>query len=199
MPLVDFIRHGETQARGILLGRTDAALSEAGWQQFERQTAGRTWASVTTSPLRRASDAAEYLAQKRDLKLKIDSDWAEMDFGDWDGRPLAELREDGHIAAQLDALYADPSAPSPPSGESWDALSVRVARALDGIAGNGNSGPMLVVTHGGPIRAAISLACGIPLARTWAFRIDYGTRLTLRVERLERGEIWGEIIEVVQP
>ena len=82
MPLVDFIRHGETQARGILLGRTDVALSEAGWQQFERQTLGRTWASVTTSPLRRASDAAESLAQKRDLKLKIDGDWAEMDFGD---------------------------------------------------------------------------------------------------------------------
>ena len=43
MTLIDFIRHGETRSPGRLLGRTDAPLSEMGWQQFQRQTDGRRW------------------------------------------------------------------------------------------------------------------------------------------------------------
>ena len=36
MMLIDLLRHGETETPGRLLGRTDPALSEAGWRQVER-------------------------------------------------------------------------------------------------------------------------------------------------------------------
>ena len=40
MTLIDLLRHGETETPGRLLGRSDPPLSEQGWRQFERQTAG---------------------------------------------------------------------------------------------------------------------------------------------------------------
>ena len=49
MPVLDLIRHGEVEARGLLLGRTDMALSVNGWAQFEKQTANRRWSAITSS------------------------------------------------------------------------------------------------------------------------------------------------------
>jgi len=198
MPLLDLIRHGETETGGLLLGRTDIALSEFGWQQFEQQTAGRTWQSIITSPLRRAREPAEKLALQRHLPLRIDADWAEMDFGRWDGRPLAELRADPVISEQLDAFYGCATAPGPPEGETWSALRSRVAHALLRLLDQPASERILVSTHAGPMRAVLSVACDMPFERTWAFRIGHGTRLTLRVDRQD-GRPWGEIVEIAQP
>ncbi len=199
MTLIDFIRHGETQTPGRLLGRTDAPLSDAGRQQFERQTAARTWATIVASPLCRARAPAERLAGARGLEVRIDNDWAELDFGIWDGRLIEELQDDPVAARQLDGLYASPEAAGAPGGESWRALQGRVARALDRLIGESAPATALVVTHAGPMRAAIALACGIPFASLWAIRIDPGTRVTLRAGRDVAGNMWGEIVEIVQP
>ncbi|MBN9263604.1 MAG: histidine phosphatase family protein [Hyphomicrobium sp.] len=199
MPLIDLIRHGEVEERGLLLGRTDTALSTRGWDQFEQQTANRTWASIRTSPLRRAREPAEKLAALLELPIAIDGDWAEMDFGAWDGRSILELRTDARIAEQLDALYRSSDAGRAPYGESCSDLQLRIRRALAALAEAPESDRILVATHGGPIRAAISIACDIAFERTWAFRIDYGTRVTLALGRAANGSTWGEIIEVAQP
>lgn len=196
---LDFIRHGKTEETGILLGSTDAALSEAAWPDLARQASGRAWSVVVASPLRRSRAWAETLARDRGLPLRIDADWAELDFGDWDGKPVAALRADPAIAARLDAFYRDVDAPGPPNGESWRALEARTARALGRLLDADDGHDALVVAHGGPIRATLSLACGLPFASTWAFRIDHGTRVTLRIARGAEQRIWGEIIEVVQP
>jgi alpha-ribazole phosphatase len=199
MPLIDLIRHGETEIRGLLLGRTDIALSESGWRQFEQQTAGGIWTTVVTSPLRRAREPAEKLARLRHLPLRVDADWAEMDFGDWDGRPFSELRADSIIAAQLDAFYRSAEAPGPPQGENWPEFRARVKRALHRLVNAPVQGSVLVATHAGPMRAVLSAACDIPFERTWSFRIDYGTRVTVRVERQDDLHLWGEIIGIAQP
>ena len=199
MPLIDLIRHGETEIRGLLLGRTDIALSESGWRQFEQQTAGGVWTTVVTSPLRRAREPAEKLAQLRHLPLRIDADWAEMDFGNWDGCPLAELRADPTIAMELDTFYRSAEAPRAPEGESWLEFRARVTRALHRLLDTPVQGSTLVATHAGPMRAVLSAACDVPFERTWAFRIGYGTRVTLRVEREDDVRLWGEIIGIVQP
>ncbi len=198
MPLINLIRHGETEHSGRLLGRTDAKLSAAGRLEFERQTAAWPWSRVVCSPLRRSREPAEELAQSLDIPIRIDADWAELDFGDWDGTWLAELRADPMIAAQLDAFYRTSDAAGPPNGESWQQLLDRVARALDRLSDDAPSG-ILVVTHGGPIRAAISLSCDIPFDRLWTFKIDYGTRVSLRFGGGKGQRRWGEIIEIVQP
>lgn len=199
MAVIDLIRHGETDAAGRLLGRrSDPALSAAGWRQLERQTAGRSFGRIISSPLQRARAPAERLAQERALHLAIDPDWAELDFGTWDGRPLAELQSDQAIGPGLAAIYRSADAPAPPEGESWQALRLRTERALRVLADAAEAAPTLIVTHAGPMRAALSLACDIPFDRLWLFKIDYATRITLRLGSDDEGRLWGEIVEIVQ-
>lgn len=195
---IDLIRHGPTASPGRLLGRTDAAPSPDAWPQLARQAEGRTWSTLVASPLARARAPAERLAKERGLDLRIDADWREIDFGDWDGQPVETLRADPAIAAHLDALYASTDAPPPPNGESWHNLGQRTHRAVATLF-DGAHESALVVTHGGPMRATLAAACGLPFANTWAFRIGYGTRISLRVERADNGALWGEILEIAQP
>ena len=202
--LIDLIRHGATEPPGLLLGRTDAPLSAIGWAQFAAQTERRAWPRIVTSPLLRAKEAAERLAADRGLPLHIDSNWAEMDFGTWDGQPLTSLREDTAISAQLDAFYSDEDAPPPEGGEDWHALRTRISNALDELLETepdpeDGSPSALIVTHGGPIRTALALTCNLPFGHLWTLRIAYGTRLTLRFGRTRDGALWGELIEIVQP
>lgn len=199
MPTLDLIRHGEVEQRGLLLGRTDMALSPHGWAQFEKQTAHRHWSAMVSSPMRRARAPAAQLAARAGIPLAIDGDWSELDFGAWDGRDIAELRTDAVIAARLDALYYDADAPAPPQGESWHDLLTRVGRALTSLCERTDDDRVLIVTHGGPIRAVLSIASGISFSQTWAFRIDYATRIALRLGRDANGRPWGEIVEIVQP
>ncbi len=199
MMLIDLLRHGATETPGRLLGRTDPALSEDGWRQIERQTANRSWDLIIASPRQRARVSAERLAADRRLALRLDDDWAELDFGDWDGRLIAELRADLSTAEALDALYAAADAGGAPGGESWGDLIGRVSGAIQRILAETAGGRVLVITHAGPMRAALGLACGLPFANLWAFKIDPGTRITLAAGRDPGGSLWGELVEVVQP
>jgi alpha-ribazole phosphatase len=199
MMLIDLMRHGETQMPGRLLGRTDPPLSEAGWRQMERQTAGRSWDIVVASPRQRAQVGAARVAAEHGRTLCVDADWAELDFGAWDGRLVADVRADPATADAFGAFYASPDAAAPPGGEGWSALMDRVARALDRVLAEPAASTALVVTHAGPMRAALALTCAIPFANLWAFSIKPGTRITLRAGRDKTAGLWGEIVEVVQP
>ena len=199
MMLVDLLRHGETTTPGRLLGRTDPALSATGWGQFTRQTADRRWDAIVASPRQRTRAPAERLGGERALPLRIDDDWAEIDFGDWDGREINELRAGASTADALTAIYSNPDAVGPPGGETWHALKARIARAFERLLEPPAPARLLVVTHAGPMRAALALACGIPFGNLWAFKIDPGTRITLHAGRDPGAGLWGEIVEVAQP
>ncbi|MCC7254201.1 histidine phosphatase family protein [Hyphomicrobium sp.] len=194
MTVVDFLRHGETETRDTLLGRTDAPLCAAGCEAVARQIAGRTWGGIVASPLKRARETAEILALTGEQSVEVDPDWREIDFGDWDGRPRRDLAEDARLAA----FYKNPDANPPPNGESMDAVRARVASALDRLAAKGD-GPVLVVAHGGSIRMALSILLAIPLERLWAVRIACATLIRVEMGTHPMHGLWGEIIEITQP
>jgi alpha-ribazole phosphatase len=194
--LIDLVRHGTTGRDGYLDGRTDHPLSAEGRAQFESQTADRNWTTIVTSPLRRAREAAQRLAEARNLGLRIDEDWAELDFGVWDGRRKSKLEAEPAIQAALAAFYNDPSADAPPGGETWASFEMRIARALSRLADSAGPGPALVVTHAGPMRLVLSMVCGLPLNSLWA--VGFGTRIRLAFEAAN-DRFWGEIVEISQP
>jgi alpha-ribazole phosphatase len=196
--LIDLIRHGNTGRSGYLDGRTDPELTAPGRTQFEAQVRGYAWSRIVTSPRRRAHAAAARLAAATHTPLGIDGDWAEYDFGAWDGCDRAKIEGDTAGAAALAAFYRDPVAHPPPDAEPWQTFSTRVSTALHRVLDSG-AGPLLIVTHAGPIRMALSLATGIPHAHTWAFRISYATRLRLNVGRDADNKLWAEVIELAQP
>jgi alpha-ribazole phosphatase len=196
---LDLIRHGDTGRAGYLDGRTDSALTTDGWRQIEMQTSAKHWPLVVASPLSRTRLPAVALAKKMGARLIVDPDWAELDFGLWEGRARAEIAADASERDLLAAFYNNPLAHRPPNGECWTSLEARIVRAMERVMGEAGGNPVLVLTHAGPMRAAVSLSANVPLQSLWSLRIGYGARLTLEVDFDSGGKLWGELVELTQP
>ena len=196
--LIDLLRHGSTGRSGYLDGRTDPALTDEGWAQVSAQTRSRSWAAVVSSPLQRAEAVATALTDGTRAPLRIDPDWAEYDFGDWDGLKRSEIEADPPGRTALAAFYADPIRHPAPGGATWASYETRVQRALLRVLSEAAS-PTLVITHAGPIRLALAFATGIERNSLWALRVAYGTRIRLNAAIGANGKSWAEIVEIVQP
>jgi len=87
------VRHGEStgNAQGLLLGRTDAELTEKGRIQAAgvRRLLTTPIASLRTSPLMRARATADLLGL--DLVPEIDDRWIEVDYGKFEAQPLSDV------------------------------------------------------------------------------------------------------------
>ncbi|MGI9406893.1 MAG: histidine phosphatase family protein [Hyphomicrobiaceae bacterium] len=192
MPVVDFLRHGETTRPDCLNGRSDPPLSDAGWSQIRQQTSGQTWTSIITSPAQRAAEPARELSGQSGVALQTDARWWEMDFGDWDGQSFEALRADPDASAALRVMRAAPHKVTPPNGESWQTFTDRIREGLLSLDDGA-----LVVCHAGVIRAAMHVTCGMPLDTLWTFRIGYAARIRLAYD-VQDDALWGEVIEIVQ-
>ena len=193
--ILDLMRHASTGRSGYLDGRNDPALIDGAMDALYRSHAGIGWSRVISSPRRRALDTAHALVAGSNQFCEIHPDWAELDFGDWDGQHFDALP-----AEQLAGLYEEPHHTVPPNGEAWPQFQARVEEQLHRLVDedDGDGLPVLVVSHAGVLRLAVSRVCGIPLSMLWAMRIDYGTRVRLRVERGDDGRLWGELLELRQ-
>jgi len=90
------IRHGETEwsRSGAHTGRKDLPLTDVGRENaaaLGRWLAGRRFAMVLVSPLARARDTCR-LAGYADV-AQVDPDLCEWDYGDYEGRTTAEIRQ----------------------------------------------------------------------------------------------------------
>jgi broad specificity phosphatase PhoE len=91
--------------------------------------------------------------------MVIDDRLVELDYGEWDERPVAEI-----TPAEWAAWRADPAF-APPGGESLLQLGARVREAFEDLAAL--DGTTLVVTHVSPIKAAVAWALGVGDEATW--------------------------------
>ena len=89
--ILDLLRHASTGRPGHLDGRTDPPLIDGALDTLLQRHGGGDWSRVIASPRRRALDTATALLAGRDLFCEIHPDWAELDFGDWDGRHYDEI------------------------------------------------------------------------------------------------------------
>ncbi|MDQ3113047.1 MAG: histidine phosphatase family protein [Actinomycetota bacterium] len=151
------VRHGQTawNAERRLQGQFDIPLSRSGIEQVIALR-GAVHAfrpdRAVTSQLARAVESCVVLGYPHH---ETDERWQEADLGDWTGRSSAELQATG------DGAYRRWRAGdlTPPAGESFDHLMDRVYQAIDELAAL--DGTTLVVTHGGPIRAACAALVGL--------------------------------------
>ncbi len=98
------------------------------------------------------------------------SDLAEQHFGDWQGLTYAELeaRRDG----AYHRFWHAPATERPPNGESFEDVVRRVGQAMTRITSEHAGQDIVAVTHGGTIRAALSVALGIEPERALGFAVD---------------------------
>lgn len=142
------VRHGETEwnAARKLQGQRDIALSARGQRQASGLAAMvRTFvpARVVASDLKRTLQTAAALG----YTPETDPRWREADLGTWTGEGIDALRQrdpDAYAAWRGGLL-------TPEGAESFDILKGRVVAATKELLGSSET--VLVVTHGGPIRA----------------------------------------------
>lgn len=147
------VRHGEStwNAEHRMQGQLDPPLSDLGREQsrlLAPLVADLEAGPVICSDLLRARETAEMLGLEPD---RFDPRWREIDMGDWSGKMLAEV-DKGQIRSWQTGVLA------PPHGENWPTFQTRVARALTEATESGES--MLIVTHGGCIRAVTAHLTG---------------------------------------
>lgn len=170
------LRHGESTANaaGVLLGRTDAPLTEKG----ERQAAALAGllgpvVRLVSSPLARARDTAAALGLG--LPVEIDERWIEVDYGEHEGRPLTAVPADVWQRWRTDPAFR------PERGETLAEVGQRVGAAcaeLFGAEGTGARDPdgdLVVVSHVSPIKAAVGWAIGAGDVVAWRLQLSTGS------------------------
>ena len=153
--LIVLARHGETDWNRDhrIQGHSDVPLNANGRAQaneLAERLAGERFDAVYASDLARARETAQIAVARTGLLVTELVELREKHFGSWEG-----LTDDS-VLARFPEAHSGPWGDS----ETTDEMSVRVVEALKSIAAAHADGNVLVVTHGGPIRAATQF-CGV--------------------------------------
>ncbi len=154
-----YVRHGQTawNAETRIMGQRDVPLTELGCRQAEAAAAalkGEPFDRLYASDLSRARETAEAVNRHHGLKIEIEPRLRERSFGALEGLTPDEIRQQypEHVTAyERDTLrYRAPGAES-----RLDFLS-RVGPLFDELANRQPEARVLVVAHGGVLRAWLS-------------------------------------------
>jgi alpha-ribazole phosphatase/probable phosphoglycerate mutase len=157
-------RHGESDwnVEKRFQGHRDRPLTERGREQAHALAdlvGAEKINAVYTSPLSRARETAEIVAARVGLKVVALPELREVDTGSWSGLSRAD------VEARFPEGFAHwrSGGSAWENGESYDEMAERVIGALRKIAEDHPDGRVLVVSHGGPIRAIHAAAEGLAI------------------------------------
>ncbi len=178
--MIVLVRHGQTttNALGLLVGRSDPALTAVGERQARSLgLALESVREVWTSPLWRARRTAE-LAWPEFTPL-VREEFIEVDYGRWDGRPVTE------VASEQWRVLEEHHDRAFEGGESLADVDRRVHRALDELLGDEASylhrahEHLVIVSHVSPIKSALTWALGVAGSVSWRTRLNNGSFTTI--------------------
>ena len=155
MTTILLARHGETDwnlARRVQ-GHSDTPLNETGRAQARalgEELAGERIDAVYSSDLVRAHETARAVAEPRGLGVTAIRDLRERHFGTWEGLTDEEIF--ARFNPTPETSWGD--------GETREEMADRVLGALRRIAATHPDSRVLVVSHGGPLRAVLT-HCGV--------------------------------------
>lgn len=145
------LRHGQTEwnIEGKIQGKTDIPLNETGLRQARCLAEGmreREISAVYSSPLLRAAQTAEILAEEKGLSVSVLPELREVDFGLWEGRSWTEV--DAEFHEDFRRWEENPAEYMPTGGESRESCRERCRAAMEQILA-GAVTDAAIVAHGG--------------------------------------------------
>lgn len=175
------IRHGEStwnQERRIQ-GNLDPGLSDRGRLQaalLGDRLKGGPFTALHTSTLRRALETATVLGDALGLLPQPADGLREINLGAWEGKTAPEIRTEWGDA--YDRWLDRPlDASAPLGGEGLRDFQQRAVGALEKIYAGSLDGDLLIVAHGGVIKAYLCHILGLDLNRFFRIKVD-NTALT---------------------
>ena len=167
------VRHGETVgSAGLAVGQTDLQLSPEGVREVE--TLAASWRGpapdlLVASDLSRAARSAQILAARFGGFPTFDPRLRELSFGDWEGQPWDEIHRDdpGRLAAWGERWWEV----APPGGETYAQLARRVRAWFAELTPRAGE-VVVVVAHGGSLRALLAALLDLPPAELFQRHLD---------------------------
>jgi broad specificity phosphatase PhoE len=187
------VRHGETvwNTEKRAQGWQDSPLTERGIEQA-RRLAERLRPvrldAIYASPSGRTMHTAAILRGDRALVVTPCEELREIHMGDWEGRRIDEL--DGEAERLHNFWYAPHLFQPAGAGETFAQLQARVVAAVSRLVAESAGSAILLVSHGGALKALLAHYAGRPLAQLWAPPI-------LRQASLSVVEIEGQSARIV--
>lgn len=183
-------RHGQTayNLERRFQGHLPVGLDDTGRAQavdLAERASAHGFAALWCSPLLRARETADVVAERIGLGPREDPRLMETDAGDWTDRLFTDVHTEAPEAF-AGFIGGDPSFAFP-GGESFAQQGVRVAAALADI--ERNVLPALVVCHGVVIRIALFQRAGHKVAL--AERVPNGALVPLDPIEVEHAELGG--------
>jgi alpha-ribazole phosphatase len=170
------MRHGDSRPDAVrrFVGRSDHPLNETGraqarWWHRELSSAGIE--RVYCCDLARSAETARIVGQGVPEPAVVVPELREIDLGQWDGMPIAEVRT--RYPEQYASRGRDLVGYRPPDGESFADLAERVLPAFDEVVRR-SRGNVLVVGHAGVNRVILCHLLGMPLANLFRVEQEYG-------------------------
>ncbi len=179
MPLLLLIRHGENDYTKThkMAGRLPGVhLNEKGQKQAQSLAEALKdvpLKAVYASPLERAMETAQPIAESHKLKIIQQPDLMDNDIGDWQGRSWRVLG----LTKVWKIVQNAPSRFRFPNGESFVETQTRCAAALEKIIGKYKNPKdiVAVVFHADPIKLTVAHFLGMPLDHFQRLSCDTGS------------------------
>ena len=166
------VRHGETEwnVGGRIQGHTDVPLSKAGERQSQRLARRLSPFPIDaaySSDLQRCVGTAQEILKERPVPLHATSQLREYNQGVFEGLTVEETRQ--RYPEQFTASLVKDLDFAPPGGESPRQSNARIASFLAGVRPRHADDNLLIVGHGGTLRAVFVALLELPLEANWRF------------------------------
>ncbi len=173
------VRHTSLDiAPSICYGQSDVSVSvnfENERIALQKKLAAFEFDAIYASPLKRCHQLAQALCADElfghaSENIKLDARLKELHFGDWEMSPWEAIPRE-----KFDVWADDYANLAPPNGETFSELHARAKSFLEDVSSHSQGKSILVVTHGGFIRALIAEVLQMPLKRLFRLTIDHAS------------------------
>jgi broad specificity phosphatase PhoE len=182
------IRHAlvEENARAVLYGTMDVEICPTTLVEqapIYQALAARlphpaTWFVTPLSRTRRTAEEIQ-AAGYGEAPLAVEPALIEQRMGEWQGLVYADLPQ--RLTMQKHAFWPFSGDERPPGGESFAEVIIRVGEGLERLAEDHAGADLVIVSHGGAIRAAVAHA--LQVGATNALHLSVNNLSLTRLER----------------
>ena len=172
---VILVRHGQTDwnESGVFRGRIDVGLNQNGFKQAELVGEALNQVAVDaifSSPLSRASDTAAAIAMQHDLEVRINKDFNDMNFGDW--QELTRPDVENQYPDQFQIWLTAPQKTRIPRGETLAQVRRRLLSGLASLHNLYAESTVVIVSHGLTNKVLLCAMLGLYNEHFWKVKQD---------------------------
>ncbi len=163
------VRHGPTHQK-VMTGWRDVPVDLSDSAALSRlDDYLPSDALLVSSDLTRAVQTADALNCRRH-RLPHRADLREINFGAWDGLHHTQVAARDPVLSRQ--FWENPGDLAAPDGESWNAVTARVAAVIDSAIADLAPAHLIIVAHMGAIMSQIPRATGESAYQSMAHQID---------------------------